>query len=277
MRISIVLLLFIGLLHTAKAQIGRNVVVGSGAVVSQTFDLPKFTGIATTTSFDVYIKQDSKQFVEVKAQQNIIDIMLLEVKDGTLKLGFKPNTSIRTKEAIKVYISLAELKRLVISGSGNVRGEGVFNKSDQLDIVISGSGDVKLDFDTKELRCAISGSGDANFNGYADKHMIAISGSGDLLLDGNSKEQNVTISGSGDVKLSGSTEKQNLAVSGSGNLNSSSLVTKQCNISITGSGNATVNVTEQLNVTIMGSGNVTYSGNPEVNSKVKGSGSLTKK
>lgn len=277
MRISIVLFLFIGLLHTAKAQIGRNVVVGSGAVVSQTFNLPKFTGIAATASFDVYIKQDSKQAIEVKAQQNIIDIMLLEVKNGTLKLGFKPNTSIRTKESIKVYISLDELKRLAISGSGNIRGEGVFNKSDQLDIVISGSGDVVLNFETKEFRCAISGSGNANFKGYADKHIIAVSGSGDLSIDGNSKEQNITISGSGNIKLSGNTEKQNLAVSGSGNLNSSNLMTKQCNISITGSGNANVNVTEQLNATIMGSGNVTYSGNPEVNSKVRGSGSLTKK
>ncbi len=277
MRISVVLLLFMGLLHTAQAQIGRSAVVGSGAVVSQTFDLPKFTGIAATASFDVYLKQDSKQAIEVKAQQNIIDVMLLEVKDGTLKLGFKPNTSVRMKEAVKVYISLAELKRLVVSGSGNVRGEGVFNKSDQLDIVVSGSGDIALDFETKELRCAISGSGDANLKGYANKHMIACSGSGDLVLDGNAEEQSITVNGSGNVKLFGSTEKQNFAVSGSGNLNATNLTTKQCNISITGSGNALVNVTEQLNVTIMGSGNVTYSGNPEVNSRVKGSGSLRKR
>ncbi len=277
MRISVVLLLLLGLLHAAQAQVGKNVVVGSGTVVSQTFDLPKFTGIAATTSFDIYLKQDSKQAIEVKAQQNIIDVMLLEVKDGTLKLGFKPNTSIRTKEAVKVYISLAELKRLVVSGSGNIKGEGVFNKSDQLDIVISGSGDIALHFETKELRCAISGSGDANFKGHANKHMIAISGSGDLVLDGNSEEQNITVSGSGNIKLTGNTEKQNLVISGSGNLNTSNLTTKQCNISITGSGNADVSVTEQLNVTIMGSGNVTYSGNPEVNSRVRGSGSLRKR
>ncbi|NJK82519.1 MAG: DUF2807 domain-containing protein [Saprospiraceae bacterium] len=189
MRRLMVSFLFLGLFQLVQAQIGRNIVVGRDPVVSKTFNLGTFTSITSNTSVNVYLRQDGKQSVEAKGQQNIMDLLVLEVKDGTLKIDFQPNASFRTKEPVNLYIALAQLNTLVVSGSGNVKGESLFNASKQLDMVLSGSGNVMLRFEAQELRCAISGSGDANLTGDADKYMVAISGSGDFLLDGHPKNK----------------------------------------------------------------------------------------
>ncbi|MBK8567209.1 MAG: DUF2807 domain-containing protein [Saprospiraceae bacterium] len=212
-------------------------IAGEGPSVTKTLDIANFDGLKLAIAADVYIKQGGTQSVKIEAQQNIIDNLRKEVKDGKWKIGFDKN--VRKHETIKIWVVVPSIDELSVSGSGSIVGEGKFSNLGDLALAISGSGNVKLDADSKNLT--------------------------------------VTISGSGDMVLKGSTGETTMAISGSGNIAAFDLNSLTCTVKISGSGDSSVNVSESLEVAIAGSGDVYYKGKPSVRSKISGSGEVVSK
>ena len=105
---------------------------------------------------------------------------------------------------------------LSINGSGDFRG--ALDCSGTVMMNISGSGDLKVSGQCKNLNLQISGSGD--FRGYelkAEKAVVRISGSGDVGVYASS-ELEAQVSGSGDISYAGNPVKVNSNVSGSGEI-----------------------------------------------------------
>ncbi|MBI1223673.1 MAG: hypothetical protein GC192_00425 [Bacteroidetes bacterium] len=214
-----------------------NSVTGEGPQVTQTLDIAKFNGLSLGIAADVMIRQGSTQSVKIEAQQNIIDILKKEVKDGVWKIGFEKN--VRNTKNIKIWVTVSDLRQLSVSGSGSIVGESSFTNLGELALSVSGSGNIKL--------------------------------------DASSKNMSVNISGSGNMDLDGSTGNAEMKISGSGDINAFGLAARTCNVKISGSGDSSVNVSESLDVAIAGSGDVFYKGRPSVKSKVSGSGSVESK
>lgn len=84
-----------------------------------------------------------------------------------------------------------------ISGSGTISLEG---SGQVLDVHISGSGDVHaMDLQVQNCEVSISGSGDAGV--YASNELnVRISGSGDVTYKGDAQKVRSSVSGSGDVR-----------------------------------------------------------------------------
>lgn len=210
---------------------------GEGPKVTKTLDLASFDGLALAISADVMVRQGSTQSVKIEAQQNIIDNLKKEVKDGVWKIGFEKN--VKKSESVKIWVTVPTLEQLSISGSGSIIGESRFTNLNDLSLAISGSGNLKLDADSKNLSVAISGSGD--------------------------------------MELAGSTGASTMKISGSGDIAAFDLNTRTCEVKISGSGDSSINVSESLDVAIAGSGDVYYKGRPSVRSKVSGSGEVMSK
>jgi hypothetical protein len=86
--------------------------------------------------------------------------------------------------------------KVQISGSGTIRAKG---KIDDLAIGISGSG--RADFGQMQTRAAkVKVSGDGNIDiAPSEEAMIDVSGSGDIYLHSNPKQLETNISGSGRI------------------------------------------------------------------------------
>ncbi len=67
---------------------GRKI-VGIGDVVAQTVSLPSFNSISNTIPANINVTVGSPQKIVVKAQQNIIDVMVFKVEDFELRLDFE--------------------------------------------------------------------------------------------------------------------------------------------------------------------------------------------
>lgn len=212
-------------------------VSGEGPKVTKTLDIATFDGLALNIAADVMIRQGSPQSVKIEAQQNIIDLLKKEVKDGVWKISFEKN--VRNASDIKIWVTVADIKQLSVSGSGSIIGENSFSNLGALALAVSGSGAIKLDSDSKSLDAAISGSGN-------------------MSLNGNTGASTMRISGSGDIEAFG-------------------LKARTCEVKISGSGDSNVNVSESLDVAIAGSGDVYYKGKPSVRSKISGSGNVQSK
>jgi hypothetical protein len=210
---------------------------GQGEITEQTVSLDSFDGIVTDIPADIFLTQGAVQEVVIKAQQNIIDnIELDEVNDGIWTIHY--HQPIRFAKPIKIYITIPTLTKAGINGSATITATTRFTGLDQLRLFVTGSGDINLDSDSKEI--------------------------------------NSTITGSGDLTLKGTTDLVTLLVSGSGSFHGIDLVTPRAEMTVTGSGNVHLTVSDYLHAMVLGSGNVWYAGTPELDVHVTGSGSITR-
>lgn len=212
----------------------KNRINGEGDLVKKEIQIEQFSGVSLGFSGDIILTQGNTQKVVVEGQQNIIDNIKRVVKDGTWKVNYEKNVG--KAKPVTVYITIPTLDYAAVSGSGNLTSDGHFRNLGNLKVRISGSGDIELGVDARDVSSSISGSGGIRLEGAADSNEVHISGSGDIYA--------------------------------------SSFSVNDCSISISGSGNCKVKVERNLDVRISGSGDVSYSGDCNIKSRISGSGDV---
>jgi hypothetical protein len=214
---------------------GVRVVRGSGSLVTETRPVSDFERIVLSGSGEVIVTQGGSESLSIETDDNIMEHLITEVKNGTLTLGFEPGVNIVSPTELVFSVGVDDLSAMVISGSGEIQADGL--DTDRLEVDISGSGDVRV-------------------------------------ADLSASEVTVDISGSGNLNLTGEASSQDITVSGSGKYQAGEVCSAAVRVLISGSGDATLCATETLDSTISGSGSVRYYGQPAINSSVSGSGTI---
>ncbi len=228
--------------------------VGEGPIVTQTLDLPLFTGIELDGSFDVVITKGAEQSITAKGHQNIIDKIITNVSNSNWKMELE-NGFYRNLE-LDIFIVTPHLNNIKSTASGDILVDASFT-DDELKFEIDGSGDITVLGDlvaNQEASFTIDGSGDMKIN-----HLETIN-------------TLVKVDGSGQITLNGTSQKTTIDIDGSGDVVAFDLVSQVCLVDTDASGTCEIFVNNILDVDIDGSGDVYYKGNPEVVEKVDGSG-----
>jgi hypothetical protein len=156
-----------------------------------------------------------------------------EVKNGTLVVYL--DECVTGRRTLEIEVFMDRIKELSISGSGEIVGLDEF-KGDDVELNVSGSGDILVSLDADNLESSVSGSGTITVTGKVDEHKLHISGSGDIYARDLSSET--------------------------------------ASAFISGSGSCQIHVRDELDAHISGSGTVEYSGSPKVKSSISGSGKV---
>lgn len=204
-----------------------------GPIVSEEVSLSRIEGINLSLPATVYVTQGEEQKVEIEAQDEIIDLIDKSVRGGIWDIAI--DGCIRDAAKVTIYITSPEWTSLKISGEGNIISTNQL-VVDDIDIDITGSGDIDVAIDADDIHSMITGSGD-------------------ISLDGKADELDMTIKGSGDYKCF-------------------TLESRKASIDISGSGDAELFVTESLDVRISGSGDIFYKGSPNLSISISGSGDI---
>lgn len=227
--------LVIAIFNPLSAQYWGMGVKGSGPIVKKNLNVSDFKGFGLAISGNVYVQQGSKQSVTVEGQQNIIDNIVTVVENGYWKIRFDKN--VHHLEKLNIYITVPTLDAVNLSGSGDIKGQNTFKDLGNLQVHLSGSGNINLSLEGQKV--------------------------------------DTKVSGSGDIALSGKATAINIAISGSGDIYAKDLAVDSAQVQISGSGDANVNAKNDLSVRVSGSGDVFYRGRPRLNSKVSGSGEVS--
>jgi putative autotransporter adhesin-like protein len=204
----------------------------------ETRDVGDFTYVSFGIHGDLFIKQGSKNEVIIEGDKESIENIETYVSGDRLKIKTESNWSWKNFSKVNVYITIKEFSGISVSGSGDAISDGVI-KGDNVDLSVSGSGDIELDLLADDIDCSISGSGS--------------------------------------MKLSGRGKAASLSISGSGKLDASEFEVETVKIRISGSGGAYVYATKELESRISGSGSVRYKGEPDkIANHSSGSGRLKK-
>ncbi len=234
---SILTLLFV--CTSLNAQNSNKKIKGNGKIITTDRSVSNFDKIGIAGSFDVQLNKGNEGEISIQADENLMEYIITEVKDGQLKIKPKKGYQLKSTKTIQITVSFNDIEEVSLAGSGDVSTSDAINASD-LKLNLAGSGDMNLKVSTKNLICKIAGSGNISLNGITDEFSCSIAGSG--------------------------------------NLNGYDLKATVASAKIAGSGNIKVNAVSEIHAKIAGSGNVYYTGNPDVEkSNTAGSGSLKKK
>jgi hypothetical protein len=211
----------------------------SGKQTSQERPVKDVARVSLEGSGELTILQDNSESLQVEADENLMQYVETEVRNGTLhlRLNSPGSATIFQRERVRYTLHVISLEGVTIEGSGNVNSDSL--DSDQLALVIDGSGNMQF----KSLRAG---------------------------------ELRVEINGSGNVEVQGEVSDLIVAISGSGRVKAGDLRGQSVRVGISGSGNATVWATGSLNVDLSGSGSARYYGTPQVNISTSGSGSVSR-
>jgi len=214
---------------------------GNGQIKKETREVSDYSSLLSRGSMNVQIAYGNSNSIVVEADENLLPYIETTVEDGKLIIQSKKKVNLKSTSKMTVYVSMTKINSLHLSGSGNINGNGAFSNSGKTDIAISGSGNIKLGFDSfKDLDLSVSGSGNMDLKGKATNNITA-------------------------------------AVSGSGNIECSDISSNDVDAKISGSGNIKVYANKSIDAKISGSGNVYYKGTAaNISSKVAGSGKVIK-
>ncbi|MBS1736433.1 MAG: DUF2807 domain-containing protein [Bacteroidetes bacterium] len=231
------LLLGAAIIFTGCNIAGGRYVTGNGHIKSENRKITGFTGVKTSGSINLVIIQGNDFNVSVENDENLIPLVVAEVKNGVLVVHYKNDYDINDDHAT-VTITAPAFNSVSISGSADVKSNGILKSDNEISFSISGSGDITANVDAPTIKFAGSGSGDIN-------------------LEGSTKNFECRMSGSGEIKCA-------------------NLKAENVDLSISGSSDSQVYASVSLKTKVSGSGDVTYYGNPQnPEIHIAGSGTVT--
>jgi hypothetical protein len=233
-----------------------STVRGSGNIIKKTVDVSNFDRIVLANSGDVYIEQGDHESLTIEADDNIMPLLVSEVKGSELVLDTKPNQSLNPSRKIIYRLAVKDMEGISLKGSGNFYVEPIQART--MSISLLGSGDINLKGLTSDtLSMDLFGSGNITINQVAAKTI------------------NTDAKGSGDITLGGKSDSQTISYSGSGKYMADDLESVSADIRVPGSADVTVWVRDQLKVHVDGSGTIRYYGKPTVDQSGAGSGKIS--
>ena len=193
---------------------GGKSIKGSGDAVTEERDVGSFKRIESNGSADIFVTIGKELSVTVTLDDNLIDLIETEVRGKTLKIDSRESYS--TRLGCKIEITVPELERVYLRGSGDILVERL--DAESFEFKLAGSGRLVAEGSTDELELRLSGSGDIDTRDLiAQEAYVSISGSGDVRVHAEESFDG-RISGSGDIAIYGDPSDFSKSVSGSGSI-----------------------------------------------------------
>lgn len=179
---GLLIILFIGCDPDDDPQ-NERLVIGTGPVVTQTLSLPAFDRIMNAGVANIFVTIGETQSVDLKAQQNIIEVLTFQVIDNILEIGVEKNVTIGKAEDIRLEVIVSNLREIGVLGVGSYDLAGDYQ--DELEISIIGVGDVHA-YDLKVGSCTIISTGVGNcWVNVTDDLRVTLAGVGNIFYKGN--------------------------------------------------------------------------------------------
>ena len=208
----------------------KDRIEGSGNVITKEISVKSFDELNASGVFNLLLSQGDKESLKIEADDNLMDLFIIENEGSTLKIKMKKNSNFNSKKQLKVYVTFKTLKSMDLGMVGGT------------------SSDEKLKFADLKLKNQSVGSVSLNMT----------------LQTLNMENQSV-----GSVKLEGSAENAVVKNNSVGSINAGNFVVQRMDIENNGVGSATVNAEKELKYSDSFLGKVSNKGNATVKKKNK--------
>lgn len=149
---------------------------GNGKVITKKREVYKsFTKIKASEGLEIFLTQDSKNSIDVQADENIHQYIITEVIDGTLELH--TSEQLGKANAKKIFVNIKTIDEIISSSGASVK---ISNTIEAKELIIkASSGSMQeLSIISENIRCTSSSGASIRLKGESVKiNAIASSGS----------------------------------------------------------------------------------------------------
>lgn len=135
-------------------------VVGSGVATTEQRQVDTFREIGASGALDVTIEWGEQCQVTVDGDDNLVPLVITEVKDGELEVRTPSNTNLRPNIPLRVMVQCPALTSLDVSGASDVRVASL--EADRFELEVSGASEVSVTGSCNQLDVDVSGASDVD-------------------------------------------------------------------------------------------------------------------
>lgn len=149
---------------------------GNGAVTDEKREITEeFTAVSSSEGLDVLVTQGEDFEIVVEADENIIDLIATDIRDGKLKIHARENIGQATK---KIYVTLPVITGLESSSGSELTGTNQI-KAEKISLEASSGSHLQVSLTADEVEADTSSGADIHLTGEANlMYADASSGSG---------------------------------------------------------------------------------------------------
>lgn len=199
MKQNIILYVLVLLSIQVSAQSFKQI-QGNGNVTTQERNLDSdFHAIHASNGMNVYLIAGDKDHLEVEADENLHEVIITEVANGTLKISTNKNIGRSTRK--NVYVTYTNLNSLNAEAGADIETKGVL-KAQELNLLSNSGGDIDIEVFSEYITATASSGGDIDIKGKSVKIEANADSGGEVdakhleVLHANAKA-----SSGGDVKV----------------------------------------------------------------------------
>ena len=218
----------------------HEIIKASGAITTREIQFSGYSALEVSDAFKTYVEfSDTEEKIEIEANENLQERIIVELVDGTLRIKVKNHTSIRGNPTLNAYIIT---KRIT-------------------DFDLSGASKVILDSELVASDVSIKLTGASEFTGELELEHLELAAAGASHID-----------------LFGQVDKLDASLSGASTLKNYDLLTKALDIQLSGASDASLSITETIDIEASGASKLRYKGNPAINKrKLSGASEIIQK
>jgi hypothetical protein len=215
----------------------KEVLGGSGNVITEKRQPGNFTDVVVSGNFIVKLQESDTTQVEVRTDDNFMRVVETYVSGTTLYIKLKDGVRLVQANSIQVNLKSPLYHAITYSGEGTVSCIDTLH-TDHFSYTVNSNNDAVFLVKTPKL---------------------------DFVLNGN-----------GHMDIRGSVDNYHCEVNGNPDISGTALAAADASITLNGSGKHSINIRNTLNAIIKGSAKIQYLGDPVVHSDVQGTGSVEK-
>jgi len=213
---------------------------GNGNVKTEEHTVSGFKNVLLSGGMNVYLIQGDAKPVKIEADENLLQYIEVEQQGDDLVIRSREGFNLQASSGdIKIYVTNPVYNRIQLSGAGNIIGQSQIVSSENMDVQVSGAGDVKVDLKAPAVK--------------------------------------VNLPGAGSIEIKGETKDLDLHLTGVGSAHCFGLMSENAKVHVTGVGSAEVYASVSIDAHVSGVGDIKYKGGASnVSQQVSGVGSVKK-
>lgn len=247
---------------------------GSGKIVTKEITAQPFSTLQASRSVNVRLVASGDK-IRIKADDNLINYVVVEQKNGTLNISIAQDIQIR-KARIEVIVPTdGRIGLIKASSSADVTSE-VTLTGDAVTLEASSSADIIAAVKARDCQIAATSSADVKIGVSAQTCSIKASSSADVTATMVVGKCKITTSSSADVSLAGEADECYAECSSSSDLSAKKFVVGIYDINANSSADTEIHCTKRLKANASSSGSIDYTGDCEVERHTSSGGSISK-
>jgi hypothetical protein len=191
---------------------------GNGNIRTEDRTVSDFRNVKAGGAYKLYIAQGDQYSVKLEGDENLLQYVEVAKEGNWVDIRTRSGYNLDPSNELNVYITAPVYSRIEASGASDILGKTLIRNDEDLEMHVSGAGDIRMEVNAPRLQASISGSGNIDLKGEAKDVRLDLTGAGDAhCYDLKSENTTVDISGAGSAQVYASV-KLDVHASGAGSV-----------------------------------------------------------